>query len=111
MDDGGRGTDVTGGGFDGIDSDLTVFALANGVDLAKSEGVRRLEWFSEGLERGVVIEAGDGGTFTVVAMTWRSGRPELRAESRVSEGLSPAELRRALPDAIETANGLDAPEG
>ncbi len=106
MDD---GTTRDGGHFDGIDPNLTVFALANGLDLAKAEGHRRLEWFSEGLERGIVIETGPGGGFDVHVLTWRSGRTESRTERTVAEGLSAADLRSMLSDAIDTANGLEAP--
>jgi len=106
MDDGTAGD---GGHFDDIDPNLTVFALANGLDLAKSEGYRRLEWFSEGLERGIVIEAGATGRYDVRVLTWRSGRTETRTEQAVAEGLSTADLRSMLSDAIDTANGLEAP--
>lgn len=102
-------TDTGGGRFDGIDSNLTVFALANGLDLIRGDDRRRLEWFSEGLERGVLIEAVDGG-FRVLALTWRSGQSEIRSESLVAEALSGDDLRTALPGAIDTANGLTAPE-
>ena len=106
MDD---GTAREGGHFEAIDSNLTVFALANGLDLAKADGHRRLEWFSEGLERGIVIEPTDGGGYDVRVLTWRSGRPESQNERVVSEGLSVQDLRSSLSDAIETANGLEAP--
>ncbi len=102
-------TDTGGGRFDGIDSNLTVFALANGLDLIRGDDRRRLEWFSEGLERGVLIVAVDGG-YRVLALTWRSAQPELRSESLVAETLSSDDLRAALPGAIDTANGLAAPE-
>lgn len=105
------GTEAGGGRFDGIDSNLTVFALANGLDLAKGEDHRRLEWFSEGLERGIVLSADDGGGFDVHVVSWRSGSPEHRVEAPVAEGLSADEVRDALSDAIETANGLDVPSG
>jgi hypothetical protein len=41
---------ASGGSFAEMDPRLTVFALANGVDLSKREGYRRLEWFSDGFE-------------------------------------------------------------
>ncbi|NIQ57576.1 MAG: hypothetical protein GWN71_30560, partial [Gammaproteobacteria bacterium] len=61
-----------GGHFDGIDSNLTVFALANGLDLAKGDGFRRFEWFSEGLERSIVVETDGADAFLVRIMSWRS---------------------------------------
>lgn len=106
MDD---GTAREGGHFEAIDSNLTVFALANGLDLAKAEAHRRLEWFSEGLERGIVIEVGGGGGYDVRVMTWRSGRTGSRTERVLAEGLSVTDLRTMLSDAIETANSLEAP--
>ncbi len=100
----------TGGGhFDTIDANLTVFALANGLDLAKGEGYRRLEWFSEGLERGIVIEADGSGAFGVRTIAWRSGRPEARSEAEFGSGFDTAALRSALSGAIDEANGLGPP--
>lgn len=107
MTDGTAGDE---GRFEAIDANLTVFALANGLDLAKSEGHRRLEWFSDRLERGIVIEAGRDGGYDVRVLTWRSGHAEERTEQSVAEGLSASDLRSALPGAIDTANGLDAPQ-
>lgn len=31
--------------FDALDPRMTVFALANGIDMEKGDGYRRLEWF------------------------------------------------------------------
>lgn len=101
--------DTGGGPFDAIDSNLTVFALANGLDLEKGDDFRRLEWFSEGLERCIVIAADGAGDFSVTVRSWRSGRPEAATGSPVAEGLSVDEIREALPGAIDTANELDAP--
>ena len=100
--------DAGDGRFESIDASLTVFALANGVDLIRTDGRRRLEWFSEGLERGVVIDADSDG-FTVRALTWRSSRPDVRSQQEVAEGLSASEVRSTLPDAIDAANALAAP--
>ncbi|MDX1647754.1 MAG: hypothetical protein R3304_11470 [Longimicrobiales bacterium] len=115
MDDGTQdrggsreGLDANGDPYEVIDSNLTVFALANGLDLSKADGHRTLEWFSEGLERGVVIDtSGDG--FRVRARTWRSSRPDVRAEALVAEDLSPEALRPVLEEAVEAANRLMAP--
>lgn len=99
-----------GGHFEAIDSNLTVFALANGVDLYRGDGHRRLEWFTEGLERGILIEARESGRFRVRALTWRSGEPEARSEASVAEELGVDEMKGVLAEAIEVANGLSAPE-
>lgn len=42
-DTGGRGSDGQEA-FDDVDPMLNMFVLANGMDLAKSEGYHRLEW-------------------------------------------------------------------
>jgi len=104
-----RGRGAEGGLFDSLDARLTVFALANGMDLAKAERYRRLEWFTEGLERGILIEAADGGTFRVAARSWRTGRADAGVERIVAEGLAPGEVGGVLNDAIEAANALEGP--
>ena len=49
----------TGGDpFELVDSKLTIYALANGMDLIKEPGVRRLAWYRDGREREVRIVAG-----------------------------------------------------
>jgi hypothetical protein len=107
MSEGGHGTD--GGLFDSLDARLNVFALANGMDLAKGERYRRLEWFTEGLERGILIEAADAGTLRVAVQTWRTGRTDASTERVVAEGLAPDEIGGVLGDAIEAANALEGP--
>jgi len=66
---------TVGDAFAAIDSKLTVFALANGVDLAKGEDHRRLEWYSDGVERGIVI-ATDGAGFGLALLKWKSGQAD-----------------------------------
>lgn len=99
-----------GGHFDAIDSDLTVFALANGVDLLRGVGYRRLEWFTEGLERGIVVEAEGPDRFRVRVMSWRSGDPDARTETSMGDGVGLDDLRGVLTEAIDRANGLGAPD-
>jgi hypothetical protein len=48
------------GTFEAVDPKLNVFALANGMDLTKSDDSRSLEWFTEGLERSLPIEPDEG---------------------------------------------------
>ena len=102
------GKEAGGGRFDDIDSNLTVFALANGLDLSRNAGSRVLEWFSEGLERSIVIEVTATG-FRVRAATWPSEAPAVRSEVTLHDDLSPEELRSALSGAIDAANALEAP--
>lgn len=99
---GGTGEDR----FDAIDARLNVFALANGMDLTKDADFRRLEWFTEGLERGILIEAGDDGAFRVHVLSWPSGSAEIRGRASLGDGLSEAELAGLLPSAIDAANEL-----
>lgn len=106
MSDGMR-TAGAGGAFDGVDPKLTVFALANGLDLAKEPSSRRLEWFTDGLERGILIEARPEGGFHVQALCWPTGSDEVHARAAVAQCATAEELVRSLSAAIEAANGLD----
>lgn len=94
------------GRFDPVDPKLTVFALANGMDLAKGEGYRRLEWFTEGLERGIVIEVDEGGGYRLTVASWKTGNAEERTESALDGPVTTEELSARLTDAIEAANRL-----
>jgi len=96
-----------GGPFDAVDPKLTVFALANGLDLIKGAASRRLEWFTEGLERAILVEAGPDGGFEVQALCWSTGSSEVRARTAVAGCASAEELVRTLPAGIEAANGLE----
>lgn len=106
MSDGVHPDSGDAGLFDAIDPKLTVFALANGMDLAKGDDHRRLEWFTEGLERGILIEAEATGSFRVSVMSWPTGSTEVRKEAGIGEGISAEDLAGTLPDAIDSANGL-----
>ncbi len=108
MTEGTRSRDE-GGLFDAIDSKLTVFALANGMDLSKGEDYRRLEWFTEGLERGILVRRGEGESFDLTVMAWKTGHTEARSESPADAGLPEADVSGALLGAIETANALGEP--
>lgn len=94
------------GPFGTIDARLNVFALANGMDLTKGAAHRRLEWFKEGLERGIRIDAEAAGSFGVRVMSWRTGAEESNAESSVGSGLTAEAIGLLLSDIIETANAL-----
>ena len=95
-----------GGSFEAIDPSLTVFALANGMDLAKDAESRRLSWFTEGLERGLRIESGKDGTYAVTAIAWRINTPNDVTVGPVSDDVPPGDLTTVLEGAIEAANGL-----
>ena len=95
-----------GGPFEAIDPKLTVFALANGMDLAKEERSRQLSWFTEGLERGLRIELGTGDSFVVTALAWRFNAPDHATDARVSDDVRLADLTATLERAIDAANAL-----
>lgn len=92
--------------FEVIDPKLNVFALANGMDLGRGAQYRRLEWFTEGFERGILIEQDTQGAFRLEVLSWPTGSEEIRSRTEVAAGLSPEALIQALEPAIETANGL-----
>ena len=94
-----------GGPFVEIDPKLTVFALANGVDLAKGEDYRRLEWFGEGFERGILIAADAGGLFGLALFKWKTGA-EPGEPNDFRSGVDAKELVSLLDAAVEAANGL-----
>ena len=96
--------------FGTIDPKLTVFALANGMDLSKGVDYRRLEWFTEGFERGILIRRGEGDRFELAALTWKSGGAEKNIASAPIGSPTAAELSRALADAIEVANAMSGPD-
>ena len=96
----------SGDPFDAIDAKLTVFALANGTDLSKGERYRRLEWFTDGFERGILIETGALPLFRVTVLRWKTGATDDRTESLVGDDLSAEEVGSALSDAITAANDL-----
>jgi hypothetical protein len=94
-----------GDAFASIDAKLTMFALANGVDLAKGEGYRRLEWYADGRERAIVLEATPEGRFRVGVVSWTSGADDAM-HAGLHEAVLPEELSPVLEEAIEAANAL-----
>ena len=98
-------TPHTGDAFETLDPRLTVFALANGMDLAKDATSRRLEWFAEGLERGILIEHG-ADSFSLSVVAWKTGNTDTLVRDAVGDGLSAEEVGSMLGDSIERANGL-----
>lgn len=103
----GRSDDAV---FEALDPRLTVYALANGMDLAKGPGYRRLEWFTEGLERGIMIELQPDGTVALDVLCWKTGRSEHLATANVEESIAIDAVSGLLDGAIEQANAL-SPEG
>ena len=94
-----------GGPFAEIDPKLTVFALANGVDLSKAEEHRRLEWFAEGFERGILIASDAEGAFGLALFKWKTGA-EPGEPNVFRSGVDAVELVRLLDAAVGAANEL-----
>ena len=96
--------------FEAVDSKLTIYALANGMDLEKREASRRLAWFREGLDRGILVEVGADRSFSVSALAWRSRDASSERKAPVAERIDAAELPTRLSglldQATEIANGL-----
>lgn len=92
--------------FAEIDPRLNVFALANGMDISKGEGYRRLQWFSEERERAILIEVEDDDTYEIHILSWPADDPDDRKQSRLGNGLNVRDLFVALAGAIDAANGL-----
>lgn len=93
-------------GFERIDPKLNMFALANGMDLIKSDRARRLTWFTGGLERGLDITLGDGGNFVVTGSAWPTTSPAETTTTFVSDGVPDAELSATLEQGITVTNVL-----
>lgn len=96
--------------FAALDPRLTIYALANGLDLDRGPGFRRLAWFRDGRERGILVEEGPDGTLAVRAMAWNRETPEGIAKTTRQAAVTPgrllAELAAVLDDALNTANAL-----
>jgi hypothetical protein len=95
--------------FDGVDPRLTIYALANGMDLVKDEAFRRLEWYRDGMDRGIRVSVTPAGTLEVTALVW-SGDPEGARTAPVGDAVAPDELAHRLSGildgAAEAANAL-----
>jgi hypothetical protein len=92
--------------FEDLDPRLNVFALANGMDLAKGPAYRRLEWYTEGLERAILIEHEPDGAFRLGVLSWPTGSDEIRGRNELAGGLSAEQVVRELHSAIDAANDL-----
>ncbi len=110
VDSGQRKTHHGEGPFGELDPKLNIFALANGMDLVKEGGSRRLGWYREGLERGILLEAHPDGTLDVTALCWKTHDLPSARRAPQREGVSAdslvAELSALLGSALEAANAL-----
>jgi len=93
-----------------LDAKLNIFALANGMDLKRTESRRRLEWHRDGLERGILFEEGPGGTLDVSALAWNHGDASSLRKTTVRAGLDAAtaahSLTALLAETLDAANAL-----
>lgn len=104
----GAGGDA--GPFEVLDATLNIYALANGMDLVKEPTTRRLGWYRDGMERGIVLEADADGALTVTALSWRTSDPSTARRAPQRESMPPEELANELSTileaALEAANAL-----
>lgn len=101
-----RGDEIGTGPFEGIDPRLTIFALANGMDLNKNGGVRRLEWYRDGHDRGILLSPAADGTISVSAQAWKRGDEASLRRTPVKEHVPAGELAESLTSLLE--RGLEA---
>lgn len=101
---------MASGPFEKVDPKLTIYALANGMDLVKEDvDERLLTWYREGRERAIVIRSEAAGTLALAAAAWQTNKPESRTEKPVDE-VRPDDLVSRLSSVfdgvIEAANSL-----
>ena len=98
------------GPFGAVDPKLTIFALANGMDLVKDDGFRRLEWYRDGRERGIHVEATPDGALQVTVRAWSTGDASSVITGSQGPPHAPEAMARNLSailgQALEAANGL-----
>lgn len=100
-DAGTRNTAGRDGPLEAVDAALTIFALANGMDLVREPSARRLEWFRSGLDRGILLEAGPDGGLTACALAWNREEPAVAPRTKRLDPLPPAPTQRTLTAALE----------
>lgn len=105
-----EGVGSGGDALAGVDVDLNIFALANGMDLFRDHTDppdRVLEWFRDGLERRIHLRPAAAGTLDmeVAALGKIDGERRARRTSFRSS-VATGELRGLLVEAIDAANAL-----
>lgn len=109
-DEHGREGDGGGTVFEVLDPRLTIYALANGMDLVKLPGHRRLEWYRDGRDRGILIAEAGPGSVSVRALTWKRSDPDSNREEPHTPRIDAEELAKSLSQvldaALEAANRL-----
>lgn len=96
-----------------IDSSLNIFALANGLDLFRDPDgspARMLEWYRDGMERRIHVVAAatspSGALDLEVSAIARHEGTKLELRRGFRTAVAPGQMKAALPEAIEAANGL-----
>jgi hypothetical protein len=109
-DEHGRVGDAGGTVFEVLDPRLTIYALANGMDLVRLPEGRRLEWYRDGRDRGILIEDAGSGSVSVRALTWKRSDPESDRAQEYTPLIDAEELASSLSSvldgALEAANRL-----
>jgi len=100
-----RDTPEPGDGLAALDAGLTIFALANGVDLTRGPNERRLAWHADGMEREILL-TGTPGAIDVAVRAWPYGDAAAARSEAVAQGMGEAEVRKILDRAVEQANRL-----
>ncbi len=93
-----------------LDSDLNIFALANGMDLHRNRGStpdRVFEWFHDGLDRFIHVDPA-GPDALAISVSAEGQVDGVRCRTRVvaEPSVSPDDLRAHLARTIEIANAL-----
>ena len=87
-----------------------MYALANGTDLLKEPGGRRLVWYRDGRERGLLITVAADGSVSTTALAWTRGEEASAQQAPHREGLDPEDLSKnlsaILDEAVSQANAL-----
>lgn len=87
--------------FARIDPRLTIFALANGMDLDKNGEVRRLEWYRDGHDRALLLSAENDGTISVTAQSWKRGDEASVRRAPVEQHVPVGEIVESLTALLE----------
>ncbi len=98
------------GPFEKVDPKLTIYALANGMDLVKEDPEERmLTWYRDGRERAILITLQSDSVFTLSAAAWATNRADSRTAKEIrtipADELTGA-LSTILDEVIEAANEL-----
>lgn len=102
-DDGNAVADDGGAIFEDLGPKLTIYALANGMDLTKHATGRRLEWYHDGQERGIAIEATGAGAVSLRALAWTRNAPGTERSQTYRSAVPAEELANDLSTVLEGA--------